>query len=139
MQRESVDASISTLAPHDSIEFIASAEILRELSDFTIAVEEPRRRFHLALHLSEQARHKTLADAAFPARDEDPTPHAVRSSASKTLLSLSRELRDEGAWLVVAFVCRVFAGFAFELLDVVCAISCTDDADSRRLPKCRKL
>jgi len=126
VQREGVDARISRLSTHDSIEFIASSEILCELSDFAVTVEQPRRRFHLALYLSEQARHKTFADAALPARHEDPTPHAVRSSASKTLLSLSLELRDEGAWLVVAFVCRVFAGFAFELLDVVCAISCTD-------------
>jgi len=126
VQRESIDAGISTLTTHDLPVLVASTEILCELSDFAVTVEQPCRRFHLALGLGEQTRNETLANATFTARDENPTPHAVRSSASKTLLSLARRSCEADAWLVVAFVCCAFAGFAFELLDVVCTISCTD-------------
>jgi len=125
VQREGVDARISTLVTHDLPVLVASTKIVGELPDFAVTVEQPRRRFYFALGLGEQSRNKTLADAALAARDENPTLHAVRSSASKTLLSLPRESCDTGTWLVVFLVCRAFAGFAFELLDV-CAISCTD-------------
>jgi hypothetical protein len=89
VEREGSDAGVSGLSSEKPSPFVTSAEVLDELPDLAVAVDEPGARFALAFGLREQACDKAFADAAFAAGDEDPSLHAVRSSASKALLSLA--------------------------------------------------
>lgn len=87
MQSKGLDAGIAALVAHKSPTLIALAEILDELPNLAVTIDEPSRGLRLTFELGEEPRDETFADAAFPARNEDPAFHAVRSSASKALFS----------------------------------------------------